>query len=103
MGDAATQRLLQGVDQGQAAGDHVGLVSLRRTSVVDQALGQEQELARVEVPLAELDRVLEPGTRQKLVEGLKSLGYRYVTLDLEGFRSGSMNAVLSAEVLTGRK
>jgi uncharacterized protein len=50
-----------------------------------------EELARVEVPAAELGRVLEPETRKALVDGLKSLGYRYVTLDLEGFRSGSLN------------
>jgi len=35
--------------------------------------------------------VLEPAHRQKIVDGLKSLGYRYITLDLEGFRSGSLN------------
>jgi PP-loop superfamily ATP-utilizing enzyme len=29
--------------------------------------------------------------RERIVEGLRALGYRYVTLDLEGFRSGSMN------------
>jgi uncharacterized protein len=36
-------------------------------------------------------RVLEPEVGAALVRALKALGYRYVTLDLEGFRSGSMN------------
>ena len=37
--------------------------------------------------------------RRAVVEQLKSLGFKYVTLDLEGFRSGSMNAVLPPESL----
>lgn len=49
------------------------------------------DLARVEVELADLPRLAEPGVRERVARGLKSLGYRYVTLDLEGFRSGSMN------------
>jgi len=49
------------------------------------------DLARVEVELSDLPRLAEPGVRDRVVEGLRSLGYRYVTLDLEGFRSGSMN------------
>ncbi|HKZ75364.1 MAG TPA: ATP-dependent sacrificial sulfur transferase LarE, partial [Actinomycetota bacterium] len=49
------------------------------------------DLARVEVELSDLPRLAEQGVRDRVVEGLRSLGYRYVTLDLEGFRSGSMN------------
>lgn len=49
------------------------------------------ELARVEVELPDLPRLAEPGLRERVVEGLRALGYRFVTLDLEGFRSGSMN------------
>ncbi|MGH2530469.1 MAG: ATP-dependent sacrificial sulfur transferase LarE, partial [Actinomycetota bacterium] len=48
------------------------------------------DLARVEVELPDLPRLAEPGVRDRVVEGLRSLGYRYVTLDLEGFRSRSM-------------
>jgi uncharacterized protein len=51
------------------------------------------EMARVELPAQELFAALDQ--RQKIVEGLKASGYAYVTLDLEGFRSGSMNEVLS--------
>ena len=50
-----------------------------------------QDLVRVEVDLADLHRFSEPGVRVRVVDALKDLGYRYVTLDLEGFRSGSMN------------
>jgi uncharacterized protein len=49
------------------------------------------DVARVEVELDDLAGLAEPATRVQVVDGLKALGYRYVTLDLEGFRSGSMN------------
>ena len=49
------------------------------------------DVARVEVPEAELARALDPEIRPRLVAGLRALGYRYVTLDLAGFRSGSLN------------
>jgi uncharacterized protein len=52
------------------------------------------DLARVEVSPAALPLLLGDGTRQRLVEGLRQLGFAYVTVDLEGFRSGSMNAAV---------
>jgi uncharacterized protein len=57
----------------------------------------EGELARIEVPLAELLHLLEPAVHQELVHRLKELGFRYVTLDLEGFRSGNLNQLVSLE------
>jgi uncharacterized protein len=57
----------------------------------------EGELARIEVPPSELARLLEPSIHQELVRRLKELGFRYVTLDLEGFRSGSLNQLVSLE------
>jgi uncharacterized protein len=58
----------------------------------------EGELARIEVPLHELDRLLEPTVQRELVRRFKELGFRYVTLDLEGFRSGSLNQLVSLEL-----
>jgi len=49
------------------------------------------DLARVEVPVESLPVLVAPATRERLVEGLRELGFAYVTVDLEGFRSGSMN------------
>ena len=49
------------------------------------------DVARIEVDVADVQRLAAPGVRQSVVESLHALGYRYVTLDLEGFRSGSMN------------
>jgi uncharacterized protein len=57
----------------------------------------EGELARVEVPLADLPRLADPAWRDGLVGRLKELGFRFVTLDLEGFRSGSLNTLISLE------
>jgi pyridinium-3,5-biscarboxylic acid mononucleotide sulfurtransferase len=51
----------------------------------------EGELARVEVPSDGLARLADPAVRAGLARRLKELGFRYVTLDLEGFRSGSLN------------
>jgi pyridinium-3,5-biscarboxylic acid mononucleotide sulfurtransferase len=51
----------------------------------------EDDLARVEVPIDELPRLLEPEVRQPLAEHLRACGFRYATIDLEGFRSGSLN------------
>ena len=52
-------------------------------------------LARIEVPPADLPRVLEQA--QEIAAYLRGLGYLYVTLDLQGFRSGSLNAALSPQ------
>ncbi len=49
------------------------------------------DVVRIEVEPDELARLSRPETRETVVATLKRLGYRYVTLDLEGFRSGSMN------------
>jgi uncharacterized protein len=53
-----------------------------------------EELVRIEISLEELPRALDPAMSRKFVEIFKSLGFKFVTLDLEGFRSGSMNSVL---------
>jgi pyridinium-3,5-biscarboxylic acid mononucleotide sulfurtransferase len=52
------------------------------------------EVARIEVSPDALGRFADPQFRRELVEHFKSLGFKYVSLDLEGFRSGSLNAVL---------
>lgn len=57
----------------------------------------EGELARIEVPTAGLLRLLEPPVHQELLRRFKELGFRYVTLDLEGFRSGNLNQLVSLE------
>lgn len=54
---------------------------------------QDEKLVRIEVPVAKIPAII--ALRQELVAHFKSLGFVYITLDLEGFRSGSMNEVLT--------
>ncbi len=59
----------------------------------------EGDLARLEVPAAAIAELCEPRARQELAAHLKSLGFKFVTLDLEGFRSGSLNDLVPIESL----
>lgn len=54
-----------------------------------------QGLARIEVPVESIVILAQPENAARLQRHLKSLGYQYVTLDLAGFRSGSMNEVIT--------
>ena len=58
----------------------------------------EGELARIEVPLAEVTRLAEPAVRDELARHFHALGFRFVTLDLEGFRSGSLNDLIDVNL-----
>jgi uncharacterized protein len=51
-------------------------------------------LARIEILKEEMEHLMNGSLREKVVKRLKKIGYHYVTLDLQGFRSGSMNEVL---------
>ncbi|HTK32367.1 MAG TPA: ATP-dependent sacrificial sulfur transferase LarE [Candidatus Saccharimonadaceae bacterium] len=64
---------------------------LRSLGFVELRVRHVGDMARIEVPLADLARLVEADVREPLVEGLKALGYSRVALDLEGFRSGSLN------------
>jgi len=55
---------------------------------------EANELARIEVPRDAVTAITSPALRDKVCDKLRELGFRYVTVDLQGFRSGSMNAVL---------
>ena len=82
-------------------GEGISVEELRRVGRAERllaGLGFEQcrarvhgDLVRVEVDMEDVPRLAQPGVRDRVVDGLKALGYRFVTLDLEGFRSGSMN------------
>lgn len=61
---------------------------------------ETENLARIEVPPTEIPRLTTPTASAAITAHLKSLGFQYVTIDLEGFRSGSMNSVLPVESLT---
>jgi len=55
----------------------------------------DDKTARIEVGHDELTRILEPELRKKIISEFKQLGFNYVTLDLQGYRTGSMNEVIS--------
>ena len=57
------------------------------------------DLARIEVAPDDLPRFVELELRGELIAAFRALGFKFVTLDLEGFRSGSMNSVISVESL----
>jgi len=54
------------------------------------------EIARIEVAVGELPRLLDAALREALVGQVKAAGYRFVTLDLQGYRTGSLNEALAA-------
>ncbi len=63
------------------------------------------DLARIEISPAEFGRALDAGLIERLAERFKNIGFRYVTLDLEGFRSGSTNGNVQfgTKAANGRK
>ena len=58
----------------------------------------EGELARIEVPVVEISRLADPEVHARLARSFRELGFRFVTLDLEGFRSGSLNDLVGLEI-----
>lgn len=60
---------------------------------------EASDLARIEVPLEALPRLIEPHTRAAITRHFHDLGFRAITLDLDGFRSGSLNDLLQIEPL----
>ncbi|HSG73496.1 MAG TPA: ATP-dependent sacrificial sulfur transferase LarE, partial [Planctomycetaceae bacterium] len=60
---------------------------------------EQNELARIEIPVSALPKLSEEPVRSRVVSKLRELGFRYITLDLEGFRSGSLNAMVPVDQL----
>ena len=52
-------------------------------------------IARIEVMPEDIPEILKKDNREELIRKFKEIGYKYVTIDMEGYRSGSMNEVLS--------
>lgn len=97
-GEAITPEKLRRIDAAERFLRGLGFREVR--------VRHHDHLARIEVPAAEVARLAEPDLRQRVDQHFRSLGYHYVTLDMRGFRSGSMNeAVLGTGFLPseGRK
>jgi uncharacterized protein len=86
-GEAVTPERLATIDRAEAWLREQGLGVVR----VRYHAG---DLARVEVPAEAIAALASDAVREKLLDHFKSLGFKFITLDLEGFRSGSQNAVL---------
>jgi len=76
--------------------------SLRQLGFRELRVRHHGELARVEISRVELPRALTMEMLDAITEALRKVGFQYVTLDCAGFRSGSLNAILPAEVLLRR-
>jgi pyridinium-3,5-biscarboxylic acid mononucleotide sulfurtransferase len=83
-GVEVTPERLKVVEQGEEAMRALGFTRFR--------VRHHDKLARIEIATDELPRALEPEMARRFVEIFKTLGFTYVTLDLEGYRQGSLNA-----------
>lgn len=70
---------------------------LRSLGFVEFRVRHHDRVARVEVPQAQMARIMAEPIRSAVVKYLKSLGFQFVTLDMQGFRSGSLNESLSED------
>jgi len=77
------QELLERIEQAEKLVRKAGFPAAR--------VRTHPEIARIEVPPHRLKEFLQKAQEEDLVNGLKALGYKYVTLDLEGYRMGSFN------------
>jgi len=74
---------------------------LRRMGFGECRVRYHDLMARIEVPADVLPRLVVPDVRSAIVREFRALGFLYVTLDLQGFRSGSLNEVLPAAAAAG--
>jgi len=90
-GRPVTRAALDAVERGEEAIRALGFRQFR--------VRHHGEIVRIEIAREELSRALNPAMAAEFTAIFKALGFKFVTLDLEGFRSGSMNVLLPAEQL----
>ncbi len=93
-GRTVTREVLEQVERAEE--------SMRQLGFREFRVRHHGDLARVEIARAEMQRALSMEMLDAITAALRSVGFQYVTLDCAGFRSGSLNAVLPAEVLLRR-
>jgi len=91
-GEAVTPERLHRIDQAEQLIRSLGIRNVRVRHHAD-------DIARIEVPVEELAELCQPAIRSAIAEELHRLGFKFVTLDLEGFRSGSLNSLISIDGL----
>lgn len=97
-GEPVTPMKLRRIEQAEAILRGLGFTELR----VRHHGGDDDAMARIEVPLADLSMLLADDTREAVQRGLRALGFRYVVVDLEGFRPGRLNEALRRLPRAGR-
>lgn len=70
---------------------------LRKLGFVEFRVRHHDTIARIEVQPEDMEKVITEPERYKIIEKLKSLGFKYITVDLQGFRSGSLNELLTKD------
>jgi uncharacterized protein len=85
-----TEEKLRMVDKGEEALREMGYRVFR--------VRHHEEMVRLEFGPEDLVRVMNPESASRLTRLFKGIGYKYVTLDLEGYRTGSLNEVLVTEI-----
>jgi pyridinium-3,5-biscarboxylic acid mononucleotide sulfurtransferase len=93
-GRTVTREVLEQIERGEE--------SLRQLGFREFRVRHHGEVARVEISRTEMARALTMDMMDTISTELRKAGFKYVTLDCTGFRSGSLNAVLPAEVLMRR-
>ncbi len=84
-----TEQRLRQIDQAENFLRSLGFIEFR--------VRHHDTIARVEVRPQDISKLVAEPVRAKVVEKLKSLGFQFITVDLQGFRSGSLNEALSQE------
>jgi uncharacterized protein len=81
--------------------DNVGKAEtfIRKFGVTELRVRNHSETARIEILPGEFPILMEDSARKEIIGFLKSLGFKFIALDLQGFRSGSSNEMLSNENL----
>ncbi|MDE0331900.1 MAG: ATP-dependent sacrificial sulfur transferase LarE [Nitrospinae bacterium] len=87
-GDRITPEKIAQVEKAESGLRELGFRQLR--------VRHHGDVARIEVPKADISRLVDAETSRQVVARMKEAGFTYVTIDLEGFRSGSMNEVLKS-------
>lgn len=91
-GERVTEEKLQQIDRAEIALVAEGFRQVR--------VRHHGEIARIEVPPADLPHFFADDRNERITRALKDIGFRYVTLDLQGYRSGSLNEGLAQAITT---
>jgi len=91
-GMAITKEALQKIDAAEVMLHNLGFRYYR-------VRYHDSKTARIEVGTEEISRLIDSDLRNKIVADIKHLGFTYVTLDLQGYRTGSMNEILPNKLM----